>query len=345
MAEFLGADTDQLRQHAELMRDRANSLGDLQTRISMLVAYGAEWEGEDAEAFRDRWRSEIAPTFDEQVTLIRTRGTSLDDEAEEQDTTSQEEQAPGLLDNLLGLANIGQDTFKAITDLKKLVDDFPGHVAKWKDAFSKGLGESWKLYKDELAKGLKEGLNFGKEYSSIAKRLLAEAGIPGELGNWNPLEKLDSGKFPKFLGEAAPGLAKLGKFGGKLIPGLDIGLGVHQMMTADNNFDRVSGGLSALSGGLVLAAPLFGPAAPIVAGVGVAAGVVSIGMDLGKLAWDNREAIADFAGDVGEGITNAAGSVADAASNAAESIGDGVENVGNAIKDVGGSIGDALGFG
>ena len=67
MAGFLGADTDQLREHAELMRDRARPLEGTRTRVSMLVAYGAEWEGEDAEAFRERWRSEIAPSFDERV--------------------------------------------------------------------------------------------------------------------------------------------------------------------------------------------------------------------------------------------------------------------------------------
>src|SRR5699024_11549491 len=82
MAGFLGADTDQLREHAELMRDRARSLEGIRTRVSMLVAYGAEWEGEDAAAFRERWRSEIAPRFDERVSAIEDRGSSLEEQAE-----------------------------------------------------------------------------------------------------------------------------------------------------------------------------------------------------------------------------------------------------------------------
>ena len=42
MTGFQGADTEQLREHAELMRDRANSLDGLRTRLSMLVAHGAD---------------------------------------------------------------------------------------------------------------------------------------------------------------------------------------------------------------------------------------------------------------------------------------------------------------
>lgn len=350
MTGFQGADTEQLREYAELMRDRAKNLEGLRTRISMLIAYGAEWEGEDAQAFRDRWRSEVAPRFDEQISTIEARGKSLDEEAEEQDQASEGEQAPGLLENVLGLTKAGQGAFKAFKDLRKIVDDFPQHMKEWKAAFQGGPGTLWSHYKDELRKGLKQGLKFGEEYSTIAKKLLSEAGLPDSLGNWDPLKKhLDGKKFPSWLDNAAPTLGKLGKIGGKLIPGLDIGVGVHQMMNGETTFDKVSGGLSAVGGGMVLAAPLFGPAAPIVAGVGIAAGVVSIGMDLGKMAWENREAIGDFVGNVGEGISNAASNVSnavtDAASNAAESIGNGIESAGNALKDAGSAIGDALGFG
>ncbi|HLQ80823.1 MAG TPA: hypothetical protein VK122_06995 [Brachybacterium sp.] len=344
MAGFLGADTDQLREHAELMRDRARSLEGIRTRVSMLVAYGAEWEGEDAAAFRERWRSEIAPRFDERVSAIEDRGSSLEEQAEQQDEVSEAEEPPGIFENIASILDIGQGIYKGFTDLRKLIDDFPAHWKGWKDAFKGGLGDAWKHYKDELAKGMRKGLKFGEEYSSIAKHLVGKLGLPGELGKWDPLKAiLDDGKFPSWLDDAAPKLAKAGKLGGKLIPGLDIVLGAQQMLTGDTAFDKVSGGLSAVGGGLVLAAPLFGPAAPIVAGVGAAAGLVSVGMDLGKLVWDNREAIGDFIGDVGDGVSNVAGAVSDVASNAAESIGNGLESAGNAIQDFGSSIGDALG--
>lgn len=350
MTGFQGADTAQLREQAELMRDRASTLEGLRTRLSMLVAYGAEWEGADAQAFRDRWHSEVAPRFDEQISVIEAHGNSLDEEADEQDTASEVEQAPGLLENLLGLGKAGQGIFTSFKNLRKILDDFPKHMKEWKTAFAAGPGALWAKYKTDLVKGLKEGLKFGEEYSSLAKKLVGELGLPDSLGNWDPLKKhLDGGKFPSWLGDAAPNLAKVGKLGGKLIPGLDIGVGVHQMLNGETSFDKVSGGLSAVSGGMVLAAPLFGPAAPIVAGVGVAAGVVSIGMDLGKMAWDNREAIGEFAGKVGEGISNAAHTVTDAvsnaASNAADSIGNGIESAGNALKNAGSAIGNAFGFG
>lgn len=339
MAGFQGADTDQLREHAELMRNRAKSLDGVRTRLTMLVTYGAEWEGPDAEEFRDRWHSEIGPRLDEQIGAIEQRGTSLEEEADEQDKASEEDSPPGLLENILGLAKAGQGIFKAFKTFQKLIDDFPQHWKDWKKAFKGGPGELWQKYKDDLAKGLKKGLNFGEEYSSLAKKALSKLGLPGEIGNWDPLKKyLDGGKFPKWLDEVAPKAAKLGKIGGKLLPGADILLGANQMINGETTFDKVSGGLSAVGGGLVLAAPLFGPAAPVVAGIGAAAGVVSIGMDLGKMAWDNREAIGNAASAV-------AGGISDAASSAGEAIGDGVEAVGDAVSDVGGKIGSALGFG
>ena len=131
MAGFLGADTDQLREHAELMRDRARSLEGIQIRVSMLVAHGAEWEGEDAEAFRERWRSEIAPMLDERVSAIEDRGSSLEEQAEQQDKVSEEE-PPGIFENIASILEIGQGIYKGITDLRKLIDDFPAHWKGWR---------------------------------------------------------------------------------------------------------------------------------------------------------------------------------------------------------------------
>lgn len=346
MAGFQGADTDQLREHAELMRNRATSLDGVRTRLSMLVTYGAEWEGPDAEAFRDRWHSEIGPRLDEQIGAIEQRGTSLEEEADEQDKVSEDDSAAGLWEkitgiweNVTGLWGAAQDIFNSVKKFKELIDEFPRHVADWKKAFKDGPGEAWKKYKTDLAEGMGKALNKGEEYSQLAKKALDKLGLPGELGHKDPLKALlDESKFPSWLSKNAPDLAKFGKIAGKALPVLDIGLGVNQMINGETTFDKVSGGLSAVGGGLVLAAPLFGPAAPIVAGVGAAAGVVSIGMDLGKMAWENREAIGNAASAVADGVS-------DAASSAAESIGDGAEAVGDAVSNVGGKIGDALGFG
>lgn len=350
MGGFQGADTEQLREHADLMRERASSLDGLRTRLSMLVAHGATWDGADAEAFRNRWRSELLPRFDEQISALEDRGTSLEDHAEEQDEASEVEQSPSLLEDVLSLPKAAQDVFTGYKDLRKLVDDFPKHMDEWKQAFEDGPGKAWAKYKDDLAEGLRKGLKFDEEYSTIAKKLMGELGLPDSVGNWDPLkDTLDGQKFPSWLDNAAPNLAKAGKIGGKLIPGLDIGMGVEQMVNGETTFDKASGGLAAAGGTMVLAAPLFGPAAPVVAGIGAAAGIVSVGMDLGKMAWDHREAIGDFAGNVAEGIaggvSDVAGGISDAASSASDAIGDGLESAGDALKDVGGSIGDALGFG
>ena len=186
--------------------------------------------------------------------------------------------------------------------------------------------------------GDEEGLNFGEEYSSIAKKLVGGSGFPDSLGTWDPLKKhLDGGKFPSWLGDVAPKAATLGKLGGSSSR-IRHRRGHPSDDHRETTFDKVSGGLSAVGGEDGPRGPLFGPAAPVVAGIGAAAGVVSLGMDLGKMAWENREAIGAFVGDVAGASrmpsrTSRTASrtsprrrrgVADAASNAAETIGNGV---------------------
>lgn len=57
MTGFYGADTDQLRQFAGLMSDRATAIADLRSRLQPLVHDESAWTGPDADHFREVWAS------------------------------------------------------------------------------------------------------------------------------------------------------------------------------------------------------------------------------------------------------------------------------------------------
>lgn len=90
---------------------------------------------------------------------------------------------------------------------------------------------------------------------------------------------------------------------------LGIGLGVHEVATADNGFDTASGVMSIIGGIAGAALPFAGPAAPILAGVVLVTA-------LAGLAIKNRKAIANGFRRVVNGAKKLAGSARKAASRA-----------------------------
>ena len=125
-------------------------------------------------------------------------------------------------------------------------------------------------------------------------------------------------------------------------------MGIHQIATADNWYDRSSGIISTIGGGLMIAAPFTGPAAPIVGAVGAGLGLVSAGMDIGKTIYENWDGITETVGNaVSSGVdfvTDTASSVSDAVGNAADTISDGISDVASSVSDGLGRLGDAFGF-
>lgn len=87
MTGFYGADTAQLRAHAEACQRGAGTLHDLIGTTSALIA-SVEWVGPDADAFRDSWASEVRGRLTERAEAIQHRSEELREHAEEQDVVS-----------------------------------------------------------------------------------------------------------------------------------------------------------------------------------------------------------------------------------------------------------------
>lgn len=352
MNGFLGADTDALRTHADRVAERARALLDLRDTLEPLVMNTAIWHGADAESFRQSWSSEASNMFQLRSEELTGRVDELRRHAEEQDAASDEGgtgtgdggtgdggtgEAPfDPLGFLTDMVSKGQSIFKRVKSLA----DYLGRIGSAADEFAdlarRGLSNLWKRsYLDELFRG-------GKGWQAGAEMLLGKLGLPTSIGNFNPLTVLNR------LDRVAPWLKTAGSAIGKALPFVGAGLGIYQLATADNWYDRTSGILSTAGGALLIAAPFTGPAAPVVAAIGAGLGLVSAGMDIGKLVHENWDGItstvsnaasnvADFASGTASTVSNAVGDVAD-------TVSEGLSNVASTVSDGLGKVGDAFAF-
>jgi len=326
---FYGADTAQLVDLSQRMRTSMMNLQEIQRQVVQGVM-SVDWVGSDADELRQRAATEVGPRLTQVQDSLSRHAEELTGHADEQDDASDPRgfweklndflhwpaQATKLARNLQKLVQDPKkmmdmlrrypelrDTFK---DLKNLEEMFPGITA----AERKAIRAEWL---DELT-----GKGWEKLGNAVPQKISSLLGIniPGKEWAGKALSHLDE------ITDATKPFVKLGsKTFGKVLPGLDIGLGVHQMLNPESTgFDKVSGGLSAAGGALTLIAPFTGPAAPIVAGVGIGLGVVSAGMDLGKMAYENIPAVHD-----------AVDGTVDAVKDVGSAIGDGVGKVGDAI--------------
>ncbi|UEJ84169.1 hypothetical protein Bra3105_07660 [Brachybacterium halotolerans subsp. kimchii] len=310
---FIGADTDQLRDLGTRMRQGMLRLQEQQSQITRAVA-AADWHGEDAEEFRGRALSEVVPAMQRAQDDLLRRANDLVRQAAEQDEASDPR---GFWQKLNDLLHWPAQITRTIRNVQKIATSIPKMLEHFRDGKA-GL----RTLKDLLALRKRFPHIVWSEYKAIAKEW--DEVLNGK--GWEKLGDFIPQKLSKYLGVNIPGKEWAGKalshldeitdatkpwvkVGskslGKFLPGLDIGLGVHQIATGDT-YDKVSGSLSVASGGLVLAAPLFGPAAPIVAGVGVGLGVVSAGMDIGRTLYENVPAVKNVVdgtvSKVGEGL-------------------------------------------
>ena len=94
--EFLGMDVQQVEQHAERMRRGREELGDrLQALDGAVRASQGFWHGPDAETFRDRWGTVHSSLGLPALEQLSRRATSLERDAEEQETASAPEGTGG----------------------------------------------------------------------------------------------------------------------------------------------------------------------------------------------------------------------------------------------------------
>ncbi len=83
----VGADVEQLRALAQLFGDKATSLEDVVSSINGQL-HSAGWVGEDADAFKSDWDSNLTVLVRNVVDSLRERNTSLNQQADEQEQAS-----------------------------------------------------------------------------------------------------------------------------------------------------------------------------------------------------------------------------------------------------------------
>ena len=83
----VGADVEQLRALAQLFGDKATSLEDVVNSINGQL-HSAGWVGEDADAFKSDWDSNLTVLVRNVVDSLRERNTSLNQQADEQEKVS-----------------------------------------------------------------------------------------------------------------------------------------------------------------------------------------------------------------------------------------------------------------
>ena len=300
MAGFYGADTDALRDIAGVFEQRSRRLDELRETLHSAVMREEIWIGTDAESFRDRWTG-VSSQFSDASEGIERQRADLEDHAEQQDDASDPE-GGGFLDSI-------GDFFKNSGGGVKDLLNGARKIKKGIDAF-KFFNDLQKLGKAGY-EGLKEMLN-----SQFIDDLVDKTRKPAQKimdfvngKGWNRIADVAEGILDSGVVKGA------GKVFGKLLPGLDIGMGIHQIVTAEDGWDVAAGGLSVLSGGLLLAAPLAGPFAPVVAGAGLVAGGISLGIDAGKAIVENWDTITETADKAWEATKDFTGDVVDSVEN------------------------------
>lgn len=318
MSGFYGADTDQVRDHSQLLRDRARSLTELRDQLQPAVLDESAWRGPDADAFRSTWSSQTTQLFDQIAEQLGQRSQGLSTHADEQDEASGvgEGGADGggtggedasWWDRLmqgLGIYNDGQSLFskgKKIWDLVQLGDRALDLLRETENMAQ--LAGLLKGYGDEVAKAI---FGSGDEFGKLAQKLLGGlTEIPTGFGTSNFFGWADDA-----IGKVAPFMTDLAPWAGKALPALDIVFGGTQLIDGINSgdtFSAITGGASALGGGLMLAGGALsatGVGAVIGGPLATAGAIISGGAavaDIGRAVYDNWDTISSTASDVWNG--------------------------------------------
>ena len=323
MTGFQGADTDQLRDHGRLLRDRAQTLTELRERLEPLVLDESAWRGPDADAFRASWSSRTAPLFSSVDEDARRRSDELEQHADEQDLASGEdggssgsgsggEESPSLWDRILGGLDVYNTLQNAFAKAKKVWDTVTDvrtmtRFLNGADNIVELLGGTW-MYGKKMTEA---AFATSKEYSGLAAKLLGKLGVPTGFGTKKFFGWVDD--VAGWAGEAMPFLSKAAPWVGKALPALDVGFGLKQMVYGINSGDTysaITGGANALGGGLMLAGGALSTTGvgAVVGGPMVAAGAVISGgaalADVGKMVYDNWPAITETASNAWDSVSS-----------------------------------------
>lgn len=345
MTGFYGADTDELRQFATLMANRATAIADLRSRLEPLVHDESSWTGPDAERFRADWASGPGTQVITQAEQLRAFGTDLTRQADEQDAVSAGDagasgsggggsgnETPGtsLWDRVISAEtgivdfyNRVQGTLmrsKKLWDLSGIVRRSTPAIKAAEDPLLRLLG--YDEYGYQIAG--KVFTKPDKAYSRLSEVVARRIPLPTGFWTHSAFRWVDN------LAAKSPFLTKMAPYLGKAMPEVSIVLETGQAIDgfrSGDTFRGVTGTVGAVGGGLLLAGGVLsatGVGAVVGGPLAVAGSVLSVGSaaaDLGREAYEHWDTISSTASDAWHGTTDAVSSATHTAVDTAQDVG------------------------
>ena len=210
MNAFRGADTAQLRAHAERLRTASDEVEELTARLGTAV-HSATWTGADADEFRTRWTALATGRLTTLRTDLLALGTTGLEEAEQQDAASDgdggDSLGPGGVSDagdgsVPGRGYLHEDTPWIPDWLENPVEQAFSGLA---EGISEGIGWGFDTGIDLLERGLGE---FGANTDGIAQFQRDADHFGGILEDWATGERV-----PTIAEVGAAGLLTVGSAG------------------------------------------------------------------------------------------------------------------------------------
>ena len=265
---FIGGDTERMRTLAESLRTKRADLDLLSQHLASQVQNEAIWQGPDADAFRNRFRSSVQPSFDALSSYIEGRGSNLDRQADDQDSTSEvgtsggsagappakpqpeEENDPFALVKAWKSFQSVWDRGKKLWDMRHAVmEHFRSLTAA--DDFA-ALGHE--LAGNYLAADAHWDTK--NPFSAITRKLAGMVGLPSGFLNAKGFRWVDDIAESVMKGMDTAKKLPILRVAGKALPWLDVvsgGVSIAQGLHSGDTHKVVTGGMTAAGGGLVLA--------------------------------------------------------------------------------------------
>ncbi len=286
MSGMYGADVGQLRQLAGQFDGAAERLDANRMTVGNAIQISA-WAGPVAVRFRHHWDSEHSRKVQAAAVRLREAAHKLRANADDQERTSAVDSPGPASPVTIGAGVIGV-------------------VGGWG---SRGAQAAWGALptiagivgKVDTATGLAEWVNVARHAAATGQ---LNAGGPGLKG---VVDKLDDVMKTSKAHHALQGA-------GRVVGGIGVGFGAIETVTRAVEGDASGAIYSGVKTAIGAAAMLPGPQQPILA-------AVSIGIAVGEIVYENREAIGRAARTVASGVKTAAATVARGASRALSSIG------------------------
>lgn len=181
---FLGMDPEQVREHAQQIRTGCTRLGTRRAALEGLIAQSEEfWRGEDAEQFRRSWHSGAGALWREGLERLGGFADTADQDADEQERTSDPGGATGGSGGSTGDAGTTADGTRSYVPRGPLSSDGP--------LVTDEVAEAWSGMTDEERRKVAQEIvdSHFEDYGMEPVELIVEDKGAERSGSWSEKDK------------------------------------------------------------------------------------------------------------------------------------------------------------